>query len=281
MYKILFDCCNKYLENLAWKYPDFCPDNGEICGLDYTTFYANLKFDIPDLFRNTYGYAHNPVVPGEYDEYNQYALLDYIELITQNVRDITGRSYHSYFKHDHLTFSGDDKNCEIFEKYVDEINEIFKKTGLLYVLTDHCEIDRVIENDTVTPVVEAAIKTVSEKGTRELLQEAIHLYRNPRPENQHLAVEKMWDAFERLKTYYSQSLDKRNSANKIINDMASGDAVFITLFTTEFEALTKVGNNYRIRHHEIDKKDMTDERHFDYLFNRCLSLIALAIQYLH
>jgi len=44
--------------------------------------------------------------------------------------------------------------------------------------------------------------------------------------------------------------------------------------------LTSIGNKYRIRHHETDKIDITDVRYYDYLFNRCLSLIALAIKYL-
>ena len=42
----------------------------------------------------------------------------------------------------------------------------------------------------------------------------------------------------------------------------------------------KYYNDYRIRHHETDKVEITDVRYYDYFFNRCLSLIALAIQYL-
>ena len=63
--------------------------------------------------------------------------------------------------------------------------------------------------------------------------------------------------------------------------MANNQTSFETLFNDEFVALTKIGNNYRIRHHETDKIDITDTRHYDYFFNRCLSLIALAIQYLN
>lgn len=51
-------------------------------------------------------------------------------------------------------------------------------------------------------------------------------------------------------------------------------------FNTEFKILTDIGNKYRIRHHETNKIDIIDIRYYDYLFNRCLSLIALAIQYL-
>ena len=48
----------------------------------------------------------------------------------------------------------------------------------------------------------------------------------------------------------------------------------------QMDALRKIGNNFRIRHHERDTIDISDPRHYDYFFNRCLSLIALAIQYL-
>lgn len=63
--------------------------------------------------------------------------------------------------------------------------------------------------------------------------------------------------------------------------MANGNGEFIDLFNNEFKSLTNIGNKYRIRHHETDKIDIIDDRYYDYLFNRCLSLIALAIQYLN
>ncbi len=37
----------------------------------------------------------------------------------------------------------------------------------------------------------------------------------------------------------------------------------------------------KLFHHKTDKIDITDIRYYDYFFNRCLSLIALVIQYLH
>ena len=44
----------------------------------------------------------------------------------------------------------------------------------------------------------------------------------------------------------------------------------------EFSALTKLGNSFRIRHHETDKKDIGCNEHYDYLFHRCLSVLKLA-----
>ena len=75
-------------------------------------------------------------------------------------------------------------------------------------------------------------------------------------------------------------MDKKASVSKIVSDMAGGQAEYIDLFNTEFKALTDIGNNFRIRHHETSKIDITDIRHYDYFFNRCLSLISTAILYL-
>ena len=46
---------------------------------------------------------------------------------------------------------------------------------------------------------------------KELLEEAILDYKIPNPSARRDAVEKIWDALERLKTYYT-SLDKKASA---------------------------------------------------------------------
>ena len=127
-YALLLDCCEKYYNNLAWKFPEQCPDGRGCCGLDEEKFNRSLKFDIPTLYRDVYGKIAAPATHTDYfadeettDKYDQFALLD---------------------------------------------------------------------------------------------------------------------------------------------------------------ALRKIGNNFRIRHHERDKIDISDPRHYDYFFNRCLSLIALAIQYL-
>ena len=76
------------------------------------------------------------------------------------------------------------------------------------------------------------------------------------------------------------NIDKKHSNKKIVTDMANGNDDFADLFNNEFKVLTDIGNKYRIRHHETDRIDITDVRYYDYFFNRCLSIIALAIQYL-
>ena len=282
-YALLFDYCRQYDNNIAWKYPEQCGDGQGCCGLDVQRFELDLKYEIPSLFRDEHGRIVMPVIhrnvfdPGEKtDEYDQYALFDLIEFYAQNSRDVIVGSFHSYYGHHHLACK--DTN-EVFLQFQKGINDIFTKTGLLYRLNDDEEVERIFEYTPLTGETETAIATVAESGTRQLLNEAISIHKSPFPNAPRDAAEKIWDALERLKTYYP-ALDKKASASKIVNDMAGGQADFATLFDTEFVILTKIGNDFRIRHHETNKIDITDVRHYDYFFNRCLSLIALAIQYL-
>ncbi|MDR2941222.1 MAG: hypothetical protein LBV17_01330 [Treponema sp.] len=282
MYSLLFDCCVKYYDNLTCCFPAQCPDGLGYYGIDLEKFNISLKFDIPNLYRNKYNGNVEKPVSSSYSsapvEYDQYALLDFIEFIAQNCRDYkyTENDYHSYFMHHHFTLLN---TCKCFEEFRIEINNIFEKTGLLFTLTKDKIIERVLENSVATDEVIAAIKDVREQGTKELLEEAIYLFKRPNPSNKSAAVEKIWDAFERLKTYYT-SLDKKASTEQIVNDMGNYQIVFTKLFDDEFRCLTTIGNTYRIRHHETDKINIEDDHHFDYFFNRCLSLISLAINYL-
>lgn len=167
---------------------------------------------------------------------------------------------------------------EFFEKYnhsndfETQINTILKLNGIAFRL-DNGKISNAfniqIKNSTLSPIQEV--------GLKELLQEASKYYDEG---NLKIAVEKLWDAFERLKTYYSPTLDKKKSINKLIRDMSGNKTPYNELFENEFNQLTSVGNNFRIRHHETTKIDIEDKRYYDYFYKRCLSLISVAIQFL-
>lgn len=159
------------------------------------------------------------------------------------------------------------------------INASFKRDRLSFRLSDRGLIELQIDQEVLTPEIIESVNRVLEPGIQALLNEAIEKHMQPSFQAHRDAVEKIWDALERLKTYYT-GLDKKASVSKIVYDMASGNSSFINLFNAEFKTLTDIGNDYRIRHHETSKTDIVDPRHYDYFFNRCLSLIALALQYL-
>lgn len=167
---------------------------------------------------------------------------------------------------------------EFYEKYnIDngfsaQVNALFKLNGLQYKL----ENGRIESTLDVT-IEKNDISAIPEKGLKDLIMEAESYYNSG---NKQIAVEKLWDAFERLKTYYSPTLNKAQSSNKIIDDMSDSNADFKTIYETEFRTLTSIGNSFRIRHHETTKIDITDNRQYDYFYRRCLALISVAILYL-
>jgi hypothetical protein len=83
--------------------------------------------------------------------------------------------------------------------------------------------------------------------------------------DRHIALEKLWDAFERLKTFYDSN--KKKSVN-ILLDLISNELERDYLIK-EFKDLTKIGNEYRIRHHETDKIEIKDPNLMNYLFLEC------------
>ena len=278
MYSLILSCCEKYYENLSHIFPDKCPDGNICCGLNYSGFLNMILFEIPSLLRDSNNIIISPQChySGSEDSFNQYALLDFIEYIAQNCKDFLVEGYHSYFNHHHVSFL---ETNDVFVKYREEINNIFYKTRLMFTLTEQKTVERTIEKSVLTPDIENIIQTVSEVGIKQLLNESIIMFKHRDPSKRQYAVEKIWDALERLKTYY-KGLDKKASLEKVLSAMSSGENEFKTLFNNEFLALTAIGNEFRIRHHETNKIDILDTKHYDYFFNRCLALIALAIEYL-
>ena len=46
MYSLLFACCEKYYNNIAWRFPSECPDGHGCCGVNYKQLNTTLKFEI-------------------------------------------------------------------------------------------------------------------------------------------------------------------------------------------------------------------------------------------
>ena len=234
MYSLLVDCCKKYQKNLTHIFTMNCHDdftNSDYIAFDEKAFITRIKIRIPSLFRDEYDRICAPLHDYEYD---QYALLDLIEFFAQNIEDISERwnneRYRNYQTIDCLNTS------DVFENFQEAINEIFIESGLLYELTDEKIIERIVENSPLTAEIENNFAVVHEVGTRELLKDAVALYKTPNPSARQDSVEKIWDAFERLKTYYI-TLDKKHSSEKIVNDMAGGNDKFVDLFNDEFKMI--------------------------------------------
>lgn len=277
MYSLLLDLCQKYYKHLTYLFQKKCHD--DFTAKDYlvfgeSQFINRLKIKIPTLFRDEYGGISSP---DDGDTYDQYALLDLIEFIAQNAKDISegwnSQRYQNYWNIVCLNTSN------VFDVYRSEINEIFIESGLLYTLTPDKVIERVVENSVLSIAFESTISKVNDLGTRELLIEAITLYKQPHPQEHRKAVEKIWDALESLKTHFP-GIEQNRFDEKLATVLGNEHKEIEAIFKKELNELGNIGNNYSIRHFNDKQVAVVDERHCDYFFNRCLALIATATKYL-
>lgn len=156
------------------------------------------------------------------------------------------------------------------EKFGIEINTIFKLNNIDVELIGG-EIHSLISK---TLLLDPKLK-INEIGLEELIRTAEELYINGKYS---YAVEKLWDAFERVKTYYYPTLNKKQSVDKIVDELSCGNIDIRRMFNDEFRILTDIGNSYRIRHHEKNKIDITDDLHYEYFYKRCLALLSVVIK---
>ncbi|MXZ91669.1 MAG: hypothetical protein F4W95_09290 [Chloroflexi bacterium] len=89
-------------------------------------------------------------------------------------------------------------------------------------------------------------------------------------------MEKLWDAWERLKTI--EDVDKKKGV-KVLLDKAAGSSQskFRDLIEKEAIALTGAGNGLSIRHSETTQERLESSEQVDYLFLRMFSLIHLIL----
>ncbi len=264
-------------------FPERCPDGNGICGCSKELLEDKLRSLISTLtlpvsrkeeFTSVreddgeWSYKTRQVVT----EINTYDTLDLIEFLYSHISDPRpAGQYHDYFNHYHYTFSD---TGEKKAKFRVEINQIFQRNGLAYVLDKDGKIERIIPEELNT-LLKRDFKTKDLK-LNELLSQAKGLFVSPKVDDRVKACEKLWDAFERLKTNYSA--DKKLSASQLITLVARGNTLFEKHLSSEFKELTEIGNKFQIRHFETDKIEITHPKHLDYLCFRMFSLIDMVIK---
>lgn len=140
------------------------------------------------------------------------------------------------------------------------------------------DISRLTESRPVPPVLFEAMGRLPPSGDATLdalLQDARLKFKDPAPKARAEATEKLWDAWERLKSLDVQG-NKRMSVARLL-DQCSPEPRFRALLEIEAKALTEIGNTFHIRHFETDKVALERAEHNDYLFHRMFALIHLLL----
>ena len=242
-------------------FPDECPDGQGIAGTDEYTMQLALSAEVPDLPWPVKA-ADLPSTP---------AVLDFIEFCHRHVAKPIRGSYHSFFRHYHLGFDREEGQAEFREI----VNRIFARSGVAYELQESGQVQRL-----APPILREAL-AISQFNTGDteldaMLESSRSKYLSPDPDIRRESLEKLWDAWERVKTI-EPAPDKKASVERLL-DKATSEAKFREALENEALELTRIGNTFQIRHSETSQIPLESSEHIDYLFHRLFALIQLLLR---
>jgi len=251
------------------SFPSNCPDGSAVAGADRSTFFSMLRAEVPEI-ETELGigkgnlYVLHPSRPPDVA-----VVLDVIQFCYAHVAKPVRGKYHSYFDHHHLTFDVETGQVEFRTR----INRIFARNGIVFELEHDGMIRRLIPVE-IEDLYKGSFVT-PDADFNKLMQDAMSAFRAPGQPQRERAVEKLWDAWERLKTL--QGGHKKTSAGELLDRAANDNPKLRQVLEDEALSLTRLGNDFRIRHHEVGKVALTTSAHVDYVFYRMLSLISLLV----
>lgn len=251
-------------------FPEICPDGAGPIGTDERAFRLALQAEVPEIewpLRTTEekDYEQIPFSP------DTLVVLDFTQFCFAHVAKPIQGGYHPFFQHHHLSFDTEAGKNEFLQK----VNRIFLRNGIAYELCNDGNVIRIAPPGLREELASAEFQT-GDKILDQMLDEARRKFLSPDPAIRKEAVERLWDAWERLKSADDPS-NKKKSITQLLNKAAI-EPQFRELLEEEARKLTDIGNSFHIRHSEMTQIAIKNSLHLDYLFHRLLSLIILLLK---
>lgn len=243
----------------AKLFPVRCEDGRGIVETKRGALWDNARGLIPDL---------PAYIGGEWKQ-SDGVLFDLLEYAAQRVSKPIEDDWHSYFKHHELRFDKEAGQKDFRE----EVNQILHRGGTIFELNHDLQVVRT-GSSSVQHVVKNLIPRSGDETLDNYLIQAKELYQSRLVDQRTVALERLWDGFERLKTIDLPATNKKVSAEALLGHISSPQ--FRTFVEVEMKSLTSFGNDFTIRHHETNKHAVPIEAQ-DYLFVRMGSLILFLL----
>ena len=248
--------------SFGYKFPEICPDSAKVCGCNHVAFESAFRAEIPDL--ESFLPLQPSLVPNTID------ILDLLEFCTRAIaKPVEGR-WHDFFRHSHLGFNREEGLME----FVADVNRLFARNGIAFELTPEGTAVRIGPPLLREELASALFQTGDAEADR-LLERARREILSPKIDDRYDALEKLWDAFERIKTL--ENADKNTGAAALLDKAAQAPRLRGFL-EKEARELTKIGNELQIRHFETTKEKIERAEQVDYLFHRMFSFVRLALR---
>jgi hypothetical protein len=250
--------------SLGYKFPETCPDGAGTCGCDGRKFYAIARAEIPELTDEwPNGYSEAPP--------ETLIILDLLEFSARNIARPVKVSYHSFFSHHHLGFDRE----EGLKEFIADVNRLLARNGIAFELTPEGQAMR-LGPTLLRDALAAAFFHSGDAETDRLLEDARRLILLPHIEDRRNGLEKLWDAFERIKTLEPGN-DKRAQVMALLDNAVQAPRLR-AFIENEAKELTAIGNNLQIRHFETSQEKLEHAEEVDYLFHRMFSFIRLVLR---
>ena len=132
------------------------------------------------------------------------AALDLIQFCYQAVAKPIQGSYHSFFRHHHLSF--DEETGK--ESFREKINTIFRRNGIAFVLEYDGAIKRIIPEQ-FKSFISTHLRT-GDPVLDNMIDDAQKKFLNPDTKIRKEAIERLWDCWERIKTLENPTNKKKS-----------------------------------------------------------------------
>lgn len=249
--------------SFGYRFPKQCPDGQGPNGCDEQAFVQVLSAEVP--------WINWPLFPNKVLE--TPIILDLLEFCAKAVGEpIQQGSYHSYFSHYHLRW---DRESGL-AAFLKDVNLMFRRNAIAYEITPMGQARRILPQELANVLREAQFNT-GDQETDSLLEAARQLILSPRPADRQDALEKLWGAFERIKSL-EPGTNKRVQADGLLDRLATPNSEFRAALGREAIELTGIGNTLFIRHKETTQEPLTSLIHVDYLFTRMFAFLRLVLK---
>ena len=248
--------------SFGYRFPEECPDRGSAYGCNWQAFGHMLQAEVEDI---DWPLPDQGLPPTD-------VILDVLVFCAYSVGKPIEGTYHSFYRHHHLSWNREAG----LARFRSDVNRIFARNGVAYEFTADGKARRLLPE----PLVKALRSTVFKTGddeTDRLLETARHRIASPKEDDRRDALEKLWDAFERVKTLEPGS-GKRQRADALLDRAAVPGTEFRKILSEEAFALTRIGNRFRIRHSEVDQERLISLEHVDYLFWRMFAFVRMVLR---
>jgi hypothetical protein len=243
----------------GYNFPDKCPDDdGGIIGTHTGLFARILLGEIPQLAWP----LDSEIIP------QTVYVMDLLEFCHANIAKPKNGNFHTFYGKYHLDFDIEGGQLE----FRNRINHLFSRNGLAFEMQVNGKIKRMVPKQ-FESLFEQSFYNTGDLELDRMLETAKIKFLNPDLNIRKESIEKLWDAWERAKTLLEPN-DKKMSIKKLLNTI-SPEPNFRRMIEDEATELTSIGNNFMIRHTEINKPPIETSIQVDFLFFRMFAFLNM------